>query len=107
MSDVMGRWVVSWSTSYDDVADAHEAVRVALGDLEHVIKHSGEGADVFIVEDTKTGTVSVITAETALTTRISNTIINIDQSINYSPSITINAGGDTKHGKKGKKGIGK
>ena len=106
MSDVMGRWVVSWSTAYDDVADATEAVLVALGDLEHVIKHTGEGADVFIVEDTKTGTVSVITAEVALA-KSNTTVINIDQSINYSPSITINTSGHGKRGKKGKKGISK
>lgn len=105
MSSASGRWVVSWSASYDDVSDAYEAVRVAVGDLENAMKHLGEGADAFLVEDTVTGTVSIITMETALATPHNTTIINLNNSINYAPSVTINV--EASKGKKGKKGISK
>ena len=101
MSDA-GRWLVTWSMAYDDAEDETEVVSMALASLEDAIKH-GDGATVFIVEDTKTGTVSVLSTDTVLG-HTQNTIINIDQSINYSPSITINAGGSSKRGKDGKKG---
>lgn len=105
MSSASGKWIVSWSMAYDDVADAHEAVRVAVADLENALKHLGEGANAFMVENTVTGTVSIITMETALATKHNTTIINLDSSINYSPSITINV--EATKGKKGKKGISK
>ena len=101
MPDV-GRWVVTWSMSYDDAEDETEVVSMALASLEDAVKH-GDGATVFIVEDTRTGRVSVLTSDVVLR-RTQNTIINIDQSINYAPSITINAGGGSKRGKDGKKG---
>lgn len=101
MSDA-GRWLITWSMCYDDAEDENEVVSMALASLEDAIKH-GSGATVFVVEDTKTGTVSVLSADVALG-HTKNTIINIDQSINYSPSITINAGGGSKRGKDGKKG---
>lgn len=104
MSKSSGRYIITWSTAYDDVDSAHEAVVVALGDLEDMIKNVGQGANAFMVEDVVTGTVSIITSDVALSTvRGTTNIINIDQSINYSPSITINAGNSkSKHGKKGK-----
>lgn len=101
MADV-GRWVVTWSMSYDDAENETEVVSMALASLEDVVKH-GDGATVFVVEDTKTGRVSVLTSDVALR-NTQNTIINIDQSINYAPSITINADGGSKRGKDGKKG---
>lgn len=101
MSDI-GRYIVTWSMAYDDAKDEHEAVTMALASLDDVIKHH-VGATTFIVEDTKTGTVSVLTSDVAMR-HVHNTIINIDQSINYAPSITINAGGNGKRGKDGKKG---
>lgn len=85
------RWVVSWSNTYDStIKTANEAVVVALGDLEDAIKNVGQGTNVFIVEDTRTGTVSVITSDLALSeVQRQTTVINIDQSVNISPTINI------------------
>jgi hypothetical protein len=88
--------------SYDDAEDESEAVSMALACLEDAIKHD-VGATVFAVEDTKTGRVSVISADMVLG-NVKNTIINIDQSINFAPSITINADATSKRGKDGKDG---
>ena len=91
-------WVVSWSNIYDStVKTANEAVRVALTDLDDTLRNVGEGANVFIVEDISTGSVSVITSDLALSEpQQINNIINVDQSVTYAPSVTINL----KEGKK-------
>ena len=92
MSDSQ-RWLVSWSNYYDStVANAHEAVAIALGDLEDAIKNVGEGTNVFVVEDTHTGHVSIITSDNALQTMRNTTIINVDQSVNISPTINVYSG---------------
>ena len=91
------RWVVSWSNIYDSTVEtANEAVRVALADLDDALCNV-EGANVFIVEDILTGSVSVITSDLALSEpQQINNIINVDQSVTYAPSVTINL----KEGKK-------
>ena len=91
------RWVVSWSNIYDTTVEtANEAVRVALADLDDALCNV-EGANVFIVEDILTGSVSVITSDLALSEpQQINNIINIDASVTYAPSVTINL----KEGKK-------
>ena len=91
------RWVVSWSNIYDSTVEtANEAVRVALADLDDALCNV-EGANVFIVEDILTGSVSVITSDLALSEpQQINNIINIDASVTYAPSVTINL----KEGKK-------
>ena len=91
------RWVVSWSNIYDSTVEtANEAVRVALADLDDALCNV-EGANVFIVEDILTGSVSVITSDIALSEpQQINNIINIDASVTYAPSVTINL----KEGKK-------
>ena len=91
------RWVVSWSNIYDSTVEtANEAVRVALADLDNALCNV-EGANVFIVEDILTGSVSVITSDLALSEpQQINNIINVDQSVTYAPSVTINL----KEGKK-------
>lgn len=92
------RWVVSWSNIYDSTIEtANEAVRVALADLDDTLRNVSEGANVFIVEDISTGSVSVITSDLALSEpQQINNIINVDQSVTYAPSVTINL----KEGKK-------
>ena len=92
------RWVVSWSNIYDSTIEtANEAVRVALADLDDTLRNVSEGANVFIVEDISTGSVSVITSDLALSEpQQINNIINVDQSVTYAPSVTINI----KEGKK-------
>ena len=92
------RWVVSWSNIYDSTIEtANEAVRVALADLDDTLRNVSEGANVFIVEDISTGSVSVITSDLALSEpQQINNIINIDASVTYAPSVTINL----KEGKK-------
>ena len=92
------RWVVSWSNIYDSTIEtANEAVRVALADLDDTLRNVSEGANVFIVEDISTGRVSVITSDLALSEpQQINNIINVDQSVTYAPSVTINL----KEGKK-------
>lgn len=89
------RWLVSWNNTYGDaIKTANEAVVEALGDLEDALRNVGQGANVFIVEDTKTGTVSVITSDSALSeVKGTTNIINIDQSVNISPTINIYEGG--------------
>ena len=86
------RWVVSWSNIYDSTIEtANEAVRVALADLDDTLRNVSEGANVFIVEDISTGSVSVITSDLALSEpQQINNIINVDQSVTYAPSVTIN-----------------
>lgn len=92
------RWVVSWSNIYDSTVEtANEAVRVALADLDDALRSAGEGTNVFFVEDILTGSVSVITSDLALSEpQQINNIINVDQSVTYAPSVTINL----KEGKK-------
>ena len=92
------RWVVSRSNIYDSTIEtANEAVRVALADLDDTLRNVSEGANVFIVEDISTGSVSVITSDLALSEpQQINNIINVDQSVTYAPSVTINL----KEGKK-------
>lgn len=95
------RWVVSWSNIYDgSIKTANEAVVVALGDIEDALRNVGQGTNVFIVEDTHTGSISVITSDVALSSVTQqNTIINVDQSITYAPSVTINMDNNSKKGR--------
>lgn len=86
-----GRWIVSWSNYYDDdIETASEAVMVAIGDLDDTIRNIGMGASIFTVEDTVSGDIVVMSADVArMNVNQQTTIINVDQSINYSPTINI------------------
>jgi len=93
------RWTVKWVNAYTDtdVKTAEEAVVEALGDLENAIKNVGFGTNHFVVTDNDTGDVVVISSDVALDkVNQINTIINVDQSVTYAPSVTINL----KEGKK-------
>lgn len=90
------RWVVTWTNAYDSsITSADEAVMVAFGDLGDVLSNFGldVGANIFKVEDTYTGNVTVISLYDAYlgsSNTINTTVVNVDQSINYSPTININ-----------------
>lgn len=87
------RWTVKWVNAYTDanVKTAEEAVVEALGDLEDAIKNVGFGTNHFVVTDNDTGDVVVISSDVALDkVNQSNTVINVDQSVTYAPSVTIN-----------------
>lgn len=87
-----GRWIVSWSNYYDDddIETPSQAVLVALGDIEDTIRNEGLGSSIFIVEDTLSGDVVVMSAEVArLNVNHQTTVINVDQSVNISPTINI------------------
>lgn len=89
------RWVVTWSNAYDSsITSANEAVLVAFGDLGDALSNFGldVGANIFKVEDTYTGNVTVISLYDAYlgsNNTINTTVVNVDQSVNISPTINI------------------
>lgn len=94
MSDKM-RWCVSCDVEYDEeVESADEAVFLTVEYLKDALKNIGKknaNDIVFMVTDYHTNGVCVTTANISLSSFGEyRNIINIDQSVNYSPSIVVN-----------------